>query len=299
MVMFHFRFGDFIMNELEIEKHVFGRSDDRITRVGLGGEGVLRTTGKTEMARSVIHEAIAQGITYYDCARVYSDSEIYYGTVWKEQPDKRGAVFQASKSASRDKKGAKQDLDETLSRLKVDYLDLWQIHDVRTASDMRQISAPGGALEAFEEAKAEGRVRFIGVTGHHDPDILTRAVTEWPVDAVMLPVNPVEGVLGGFLTQTLTAAKSRGLAVIGMKILGAGHYIESRMGVTPQLLIRYAAAQGISVAIVGCSTPAEVEALAAAGRMPERLSDEEQARLMEIFKPHARRLAFYRGVIKG
>jgi aryl-alcohol dehydrogenase-like predicted oxidoreductase len=280
-----------------IQAEMFGSTGVSVTRVGLGGEGVLRTTGKTEAARAVIQTAIARGITYYDCARVYSDSELYYGSVWKEAPETRQRIFQASKSASRDKKGALRDLDDTLSRFNVDYLDLWQIHDVRTESDLMAIADTGGALEAFEAAKASGKVRFIGVTGHHDPAILTRAVMEWPVDSVMMPVNPVEGVLGGFLTQTLAAAKSKGAAVIGMKILGAGHYIEPRLGVTPELLTRYAIAQGISVAIVGCSTPAEVEALAEAGRMPERLSDEEQARLIDMFRPHARRLAFYRGVI--
>jgi len=286
-----------MMADTAIQAEMFGSTGVSVTRVGLGGEGVLRTTGKTEAASAVIRTAIAQGITYYDCARVYSDSELYYGSVWGEAPETRQRIFQASKSASRDKKGALRDLDDTLTRFNVDYLDLWQIHDIRTDSDLMAIADSGGALEAFEAAKASGKVRFIGVTGHHDPAILTRAVMEWPVDSVMMPVNPVEGVLGGFLTQTLAAAKSRGVAVIGMKILGAGHYIEPRLGVTPELLIRYAIAQGISVAIVGCSTSAEVEALAEAGRMPERLSDEEKARLIDMFKPHARRLAFYRGVI--
>mgnify|MGYP003883295875 CR=1 FL=1 len=80
--------------------------------------------------------------------------------------------------------------------------------------------ASTGAIRG--EAKAKGKVRHVGVTGHHDPDILTRAVMDWPVDTVMMPVNPVEGVIGGFLTQTLPAAKSKGLGIIGMKILGAG-----------------------------------------------------------------------------
>ncbi len=281
----------------DLPKTRFGKTGREVTCVGLGGEGVLRTTGRTDEARTVIQTAIARGITYYDCARVYSDSERYYGTVWAESPEARSRVFQASKSASRDKAGALTDLRETLERLGTDYLDLWQIHDVRTEGDLARIAGAGGALEAFEEAKKEGKVRFIGVTGHHDPDILTRAVNDWPVDAVMMPVNPVEGILGGFLTQTLPAARMKGIGIIAMKILGGGHYAAPRLGATPGLLIRYALDQGVSVAIVGCSTATEVETLASAGKIGRPLTDAERDGLLEIFRPNARRLAFYRGVI--
>lgn len=280
-----------------IKTNMFGTTGAAVSRVGLGGEGILRTTGREKEAEAVIRAAISQGITYYDCARVYADSELYYGSVWKQDPPARSRVFQASKSASRDKKRAQRDLDETLTRLNSDYLDLWQIHDVRTQQDLDMISAPGGALEAFEAARTAGKVRFIGVTGHHDPEVLTQAVQQWPVDSVMMPVNPVEGALGGFLTLTLPAAKAKGIAVIGMKILGAGHYIAPQLGATVDLLIRYALDQGVSVAIVGCSTPEEVATLAAAGHSGKTLTDAERDRLMELFTPQARRLAFYRGVV--
>jgi aryl-alcohol dehydrogenase-like predicted oxidoreductase len=279
-----------------IQTKDYGRTGLSLTRVGLGGEGVLRTHGRREEARSVIRAAIAAGITYYDCARVYADSERYYGSVWAEEPQARRRVFQASKSAGRDRKSARKDLEESLARLRVDYIDLWQIHDVRTEADLVQIADPGGALEAFEGARSEGKVRFIGVTGHHDPRILTRAVTEWPVDAVMMPVNPAEAVIGGFLTETLAAAKEKGLAVIGMKILGGGNYVVPDQGVTPELLIRFALEQDISVAIVGCSSPGEVDTLARLGAEGQTLTQQERNRLLAAFRPHAKRLAFYRGV---
>ena len=268
-----------------------------VTRIGLGGEGVLRTQNRDEAAVEVIHEALSQGIAYFDSARVYADSELYYGAVWGRRPEIRNGIFQASKSASRDKEGALRDLEQTLQRLKTDHLNLWQIHDVRTEADLKAIGGPGGALSGFLEAKASGRVKHIGVTGHHDPRILTRAVTEWPVDSVMLPVNPAEGVLGGFLTDTLPAARRKGMAVIAMKILGASHYVMDDHGITAELLIRYALSHDITVAIVGCSSSAEVQTLANTGRDREPLSDAEKDRLESLFKPHARRLAFYRGVI--
>jgi len=272
-----------------------GRAGSEVSVVGLGGEGVLRTYNRDREAQSVIHEALRQGITYCDCARVYSDSERYYGAVWKSNPKLRGAIFQTSKSASRDRDGALKDLSDSLQRLETDYLDLWQIHDVRTDEDFARISGPGGALEAFVSAKENGIVKNIGVTGHHDPHILSKAVEQWPVDTVLMPVNPVEEVLGGFLTDTLPKAKEKGVAVIGMKVLGAGHYIVPELGIKAQLLIRYALSCGITLVIVGCSSPQEVRELSAAAALP-LLSDSEREKITELFAPHARELAFYRGV---
>ncbi|MFC1813199.1 aldo/keto reductase [Thermodesulfobacteriota bacterium] len=270
---------------------------EKYGKVGLGGEGVLRTHGLTAKAREVIQAAIDNGISYFDSARVYNDSEVYYGSMWSELAEVRTNIFQASKSAKRDRAGALADLEETLVRLCTDYLDLWQIHDIRTDEDIALIGGPGGALEAFVEAKASGKVRYIGVTGHHDPDVLTKAVSNWPVDAVMLPVNPVEEVLGGFLTSTLPEAKAKGVAVIGMKIMGASHYVHLKHGITPELLIRYALSRDVTVAIVGCSDPEEVKTLADTGREFEPLSDSEISLLAQVFEPYAKQLAFYRGVI--
>ncbi len=154
----------------------------------------------------------------------------------------------------------------------LDRLDLWQIHDLRTREDIEEVEAPGGALEAFVEARDAGRVRFIGVTGHHAPKILEYAVKSWPVDSVLMPVNPAEAVLGGFLDRVMAAAKDRGLAVIGMKTLGASHYISAENGVTAELLLRFALSRDISTAIVGCSSPAECQALARLGSEFEPLT---------------------------
>jgi aryl-alcohol dehydrogenase-like predicted oxidoreductase len=283
------------MGNAQIQTRTFGRNGPSITAVGLGGEGVLRTYGKTEAARAVIQEALTQGITYFDSARAYAGSQGYYGTIWSQNPELRNRVFQASKSASRDREAALADLEDTLAKMGTDRLDLWQIHDVRSERDLQTISGAGGALEAFLEAKASGKVRFIGVTGHQDPGILTRAVEEWPVDSVMMPVNPAEGALTGFLDSTLPLARAKGVAVIGMKTLGQSHYLQPEGGLTADMLIRYALAQEIDVAIVGCSSPEEVKTLADVGRDPRPMSEEEQKSLVDAFRPHAGRLAFYRG----
>lgn len=274
----------------------FGNTGTEISAIGLGGEGVLRTFGRKSEARAVIHKAIDRGITYFDSARVYSDSEVYYGSVWGNDSSLRRRIFQTSKSASRHKQAALADLQSSLERLQTDYLDLWQIHDVRTEEDIETIARPGGALEAFVEAKEKGLVRCIGVTGHHDPYILTRTVQEWPVDSVLLPVNPVEGVLGGFLTLTLPAAVKKGVAVIGMKVLGAGHYVLPKMEITPEMLIRYSMSFDITLPVIGCASPEEVEGVVSAAEKPA-VSEIEKKLLEDQFKSYATRLAFYRGVI--
>jgi aryl-alcohol dehydrogenase-like predicted oxidoreductase len=279
----------------EISRRDFGGTGTEVTCVGLGGEGILRTYGKERAAELVIREAVSQGLNYFDCANAYAGSEGYYGAVWSKQPEIRAGIFQASKSAQRDGQGALAELDQTLATMGIDHLDLWQIHDVRTYGELERIAGPGGALEAFIAAKSSGKTKYIGVTGHHDPGVLTKAVKQWPVDAVMLPVNPVEAVLGGFLDSTLAAAKEKGVAVIGMKVLGASHYISPQAGITAEVLIRFALAQPLSVAIVGCSTPQHVQTLATAGRGGP-LNEIEQQRMVDAFRPYASKLAYYRGV---
>jgi aryl-alcohol dehydrogenase-like predicted oxidoreductase len=281
---------------MAIATRLFGKSGPAISQVGLGGEGVLRTFGRGQEARAVIEEAAGQGITYFDTAPAYSGSQSYYGSFWQGQAHLRASIFQTSKSAERSYDEAKADLKDSLRILGLDSLDLWQIHDVRSRQDIEEIEGPGGALRAFLEAKESGLVRFLGVTGHHDPSILLYAVENWPVDSVLMPVNPAEAVLGGFLDRVMPVAMDRGLAVIGMKVLGASHYISPQHGVTAELLLRFALSRQISTAIVGCSSPAEVAGLAETGRRFQPLSDGEEKMLLEVFRPHARRMAYYRGV---
>ena len=281
---------------MAIATRLFGKSGPAISQVGLGGEGVLRTFGRGQEARAVIEEAAGQGITYFDTAPAYSSSQSYYGSFWQGQAHLRASIFQTSKSAERSYDEAKADLKDSLRTLGLDSLDLWQIHDVRSRQDIEEIEGPGGALRAFLEAKESGLVRFLGVTGHHDPSILLYAVENWPVDSVLMPVNPAEAVLGGFLDRVMPVAMDRGLAVIGMKVLGASHYISPQHGVTAELLLRFALSRQISTAIVGCSSPAEVAGLAETGRRFQPLSDGEEKMLLEVFRPHARRMAYYRGV---
>lgn len=259
-------------------------------RLGLGGEGVLRTRGREAEATAVIRAAITAGVGYFDCARAYDGSEEYHGAVWRDDVAARERAFICSKSASRSAAGARRDLKTTLANMGISRLDLWQIHDVRTDDDLRAITQRGGALEAFVEARDAGLVSNIGVTGHHDPEVLLRAVRELPVSTVLLPVNVVEGVLGGFMDRVLPEAHQRGISVVGMKVMGGGMF--TRAGLSPDALLRWALRSAADVLIIGCASPAEVSMnVAAAGP----LTDEEATALEEQVQKTAKKLAYYRG----
>jgi len=273
----------------------FCRTGLSLTQVGLGSGGILRTQGRSAEAVPVIEEAALQGVNYFDSIRAYTGSEGYYGEFWEKHPDLRRKIFQACKSSAKDKTRAHTDLIYSMTYLGLDYLDLWQIHDVRTWKDVERIEEPGGALEAFQEAKDTGMTRHIGVTGQFNPKILEYCVARWPVDSVQMPVNPLEAIPGGFIDIVQPAAENRGLTILGMKVLGGSHHIPFKGSITPEILVRFALNQRICVAVVSCSTPAEVDALARMGEGHVEMSPEEEKALVEAFRPYVGNLAYYRG----
>jgi len=122
-----------------------GRIGKEVSILGLGGEGILRTHGETAKAIRVIHCALDLGINYCDTAPAYASSRDYYGAALGER---RQQIFLASKTHDRSRDGSLRLLDDSLLRLRTDQLDLWQLHDIRTADDLDRIFAKGGAIEA-------------------------------------------------------------------------------------------------------------------------------------------------------
>src|SRR5262249_59685226 len=114
-------------------------------------------------------------------------------------------------------------------RLGTDRLDLWQMHDLRSKAEVRELFSRGGAIAAAEQAKKEGRVRFIGLTGHHDPDVLLEAIRLYDFDAVLLPVNAADPARRPFLTTVVPAAREKNIAIIGMKVMSAGQLVADRI----------------------------------------------------------------------
>ena len=269
-----------------------GRTGHSATRLGLGGEGVLRTFGHEREAQAVIEAALAAGINYFETARAYSGSEAYLGPGLKGHRDK---IFLTSKSHGRTFKEAMAHLSITLKNLDTDYLDLWQVHDVRTREEVEALGVPGGALEAFHHARERGWVRFIGITGHHDPEVLRQALTQYEFDTVLLPVNPAEPQLASFLPLA-QEAMAKGMGVIAMKTLCRGQL--PQMSEEPDKMVKellaYALSQPVTLAVVGADSATQVEQLAAAVRDFVAMTPEEQRRLEEAVAPYARQLMYYK-----
>ena len=275
---------------MALPQRVLGSTGVEVTILGLGGEGVLRTFGYDQEAQAMIAAALEAGITYFETARAYSGSEVYLGEALKGH---RERIFLTSKSHGRSRDEAEEHLATTLRNLKTDHLDLWQVHDVRTQRDLEALTARGGGLEAFRWAKEEGYARFIGVTGHHDPDILRQALDLYEFDTVLLPVNPAEPRSASFLPLAREAL-DRGLGVIGMKVLARG--LVTQIDLAPiRDYVHYALSQPVSLVVIGCDTPEHVRELAAAAQdFQQPLPQEDQQRLEEAVTPFARGLMYYK-----
>ncbi|HTR45654.1 MAG TPA: aldo/keto reductase, partial [Thermodesulfovibrionales bacterium] len=230
---------------MDIPKRKLGATGVDVTILGLGGEGILRTFGREREASRLINEALDLGITYCESARAYSGSEEYYGKALRER---RKEIFLASKSHARDKAGALLHLQETLKNMKTDHLDLWQIHDIRDRDDMEQIFAPKGTLEAFAEAKQQGLVRYIGVTGHHDPSLLRECIESRAFDTVLMPVNPAEPKHLSFLAGVLPVAEQLGMGIVAMKVYLRGLAARLPWYETMEPFYRFALSQPVTTA---------------------------------------------------
>jgi aryl-alcohol dehydrogenase-like predicted oxidoreductase len=269
-----------------------GRTGYAATRLGLGGEGVLRTFGQDRQAQAVIEAALEAGINYFETARAYSASEAYLGRGLKGH---RERIFLTSKTHGRTFNEAMAHLTITLKNLNTDYLDLWQIHDIRTMNEVEAIGAPGGALEALHHARDRGWVRFIGITGHHDPAVLGAALERYEFDTVLLPVNPAEPRHASFLPLAQEAL-ARGMGVIAMKTLCRGQL--PQMAEEPERLVKellaYALSQSVTLAVVGADSVAQVQELAAAVRDFVPMTPAEQQALEEAVAPIALQLMYYK-----
>jgi predicted aldo/keto reductase-like oxidoreductase len=233
-----------------------GKTSESVTILGLGGEGILRTDGQKAKAVRVITRALDLGISYYDTAPAYASSRDYYGAALRER---RSQVFLASKTHDRSCDGSLQLLDDSLLRLRTEYLDLWQLHDLRTRRDLDQIFAKGGALQALVRARDEKRVRFLGLTGHLNPAILREAMRRFAFDTVLVALNAADVHGLSFIREVLPEAAKGGMGVIGMKVYSQGHLL-GKGGIPKADAMGYVLSlPGVTTIIIGCRTPSEVE----------------------------------------
>ncbi len=230
-----------------MEKRSFGKTEEKISILGLGGFHLLEISDND--AIKIINLYLDNDGNYVETAAEYGggESERKVGLVMK---NRRSDCFLATKCHVRDKKGAEKTINESLKRLNTDYVDLLIFHHVQSEDDLNKIFSPDGAAEAFFKAKIDGKIRFIGISGHGVPDVLIKALNNYEFDAVMTGFNffdrfnypDVEDVL-------IPLAKKKGVAIIGMKAFADGLLWEY-----PEESLRYSLSLPIDTMVAGFNT---------------------------------------------
>jgi predicted aldo/keto reductase-like oxidoreductase len=230
----------------------FGRHPDQVSIIGLGGHHI-GTMGTQKEAITLVHAAIDAGITFMDNAWDYNEgvSEIRMGKAIK---DRRDRVFLMTKVCThgRDARTAMRQLEESLTRLQTDYLDLWQIHECVYYDEPERHFARGGVVEALDKARQQGKVRYVGFTGHKDPAIhLQMLAHDYPFDSCQLPLNGFDATFRSFEQQVLPELNRRGIAPIGMKSLGGTGAPVRQSTIKVEEALRYAMSLPVATTVSG------------------------------------------------
>ena len=199
-----------------------GRTNIQLPVLGLGGAGKtpLNNPNAEQAAIEQIERALTLGIRYFDTAASYGPSERFLGKVL---PDYRSEIFLASKTAGLDYDSAWRDLEQSLTRLNTDYLDLWQFHHVSFDSELDTLFGENGAAKALEQAKEQGLVRFSGITGHHEPDVIAAGLQRYPFDHALIPVNAADvHHPRPFIPTVLPVAIAQNVGITAMKVPAYG-----------------------------------------------------------------------------
>jgi len=260
----------------DIPKRTFGKTGEKLTIIGqAGGRFPLISF---EEAKAVTLRAYELGINYFDTARIYWNgrSEEAYGEVL---PPFRKNIFLTSKSPQRSRKGAEEDLEKSLRALKTDYLDLWQIHQVSEMSEVEQIFAPGGAIEAFEAAKKAGKCRFMGFTGHHDPEVHLAMLKHYDkYDTILMPLNPADPSYLSFEKMVLPVAVSRGMGIQGMKSTANAGLLSN---IHLKDCLTYVLSLPIHCLALGCTTVGQIEDDVRIAQQFKPMSESDRAQLQK------------------
>jgi uncharacterized protein len=232
-----------------------GKTGVQVSALGVGGYH-LGSAEDLDEAKRIVGEAIDNGINFFDNCWDYHDgkSEEWVGEALRGKRDKAVLMTKVC-THGRDKKVAMQMLEESLRRLQTDHLDVWQIHEVIYENDPDLIFAPNGAAEALVQAKKDGKVRFVGFTGHKDPSIHLRMLShDFPFDTVQMPLNCFDATYRSFETNVLPELNRRGIAPLGMKSLGGSGEMVSQGGVRVDDALRYAMSLPVATTISGMNS---------------------------------------------
>jgi predicted aldo/keto reductase-like oxidoreductase len=257
-----------------MEYRILGKTGERVSAIGLGGAHAGRPQDPAETTR-LIRTAIDNGITFMDNCWDYQlgQAEIRMGEALRD--GYRQKVFLMTKIDAHYAEPAAEQIDQCLQRLQTDYLDLVQIHEVIRPDDPEKAFAPGGTMEALLAARQAGKIRYIGFTGHKDPDIHLKMVNmgfDW--DTVQMPLNCVDTHHRSFERIVLPTLVERNIGVLGMKPLAAGDAVKSGTA-TAEECLRYAMSLPTSVVITGCDSMEILEQALRVWRDFKPMSDEE------------------------
>lgn len=239
---------------------MLGRTGEQVTAIGFGGYH-LGTIKDEAAAIRLVQRAVDEGITFMDNAWEYHDgrSEELMG---KALEGRREQVFLMTKVCThgRDRHEAMRQLEDSLRRLRTDHLDLWQVHELAYDNDPEMHFVEGGVIEALEQAKQEGKVRFVGFTGHKSPEIhLKMLAYQYPFDTCQMPLNCFDGTFRSFEQHVLPELERQGIAALGMKSMGGAGKMVKAGAVTAEEALRYAMSLPVATVISGIESEQVLE----------------------------------------
>lgn len=253
-----------------------GATGVRVPLIGYGTAPLGKEHITREHAVRCLNHAIDCGITYLDTSPDYG-SEPHVGAVMQHRRDE---VLLATKINRRSKQGVLDELKRSLDRLQTDHVDLIQVHAVNAWADLEQALAPDGAVAALEQARADGLVRYIGITGHTRPELLAYALRQYPFDSVLVALGIADHLVSGPDVFLLPTAQERNTAVIAMKVLGHGEFANIELALRFSLGL-----PGVALAILGMDSVAQIDQNVAIAARFQPISEEERQQLIAEVRP--------------
>jgi predicted aldo/keto reductase-like oxidoreductase len=267
-----------------------GRTNEQVSILSLGGWHIGAVKDRKEAVR-IMHAAIDEGLTFFDNCWDYHDggSEEVMGEALS-MDGRRQKVFLMTKNCERDYEGSKRCLQESLRRLRTDYLDLWQFHEMVYDNDPDWVFEKGG-IKAALEAQKEGKVRYIGFTGHKDPRIHLKMLNK-PYDwaTAQMPINVMDAFFRSFQKEVVPACLQKNVGVIGMKSFAGGFprgHIPSTTKISAEQCRRYALSLPVSSLCVGITSMEDLKQEIAIARNFQPMSDAQKAELLAMAEPEA------------
>jgi predicted aldo/keto reductase-like oxidoreductase len=280
-----FRTPDTVERRSGIPYRAFGKTGDKVSILGVGGFHI----GVPEESEgiAIVRTALDSGVSFLDNAWEYHDGESERRMGKALRDGYREKAFLMTKGCARDARGAMAQLEESLTRLGTDVIDLWQFHECNYDNDPDLLFAKDGAIHAAVKAKEQGKIRFIGFTGHKSPHIHLKMLAQgFDWDALQMPVNLCDAHYRSFTREVLPVALERRIAVIAMKTQGGG-MIPEKAGVTPHECLRYSMSLNVPVCLSGMRSLGEVRQNIDFTRAFEPLTVEARSALLAKVEPFA------------